>query len=76
MSHFISVPALVYRFIGIENDSNLKTQWSQLHYLLKTSMKKVLNNESFVRSNLVRYETQNTNSIPKQFKKKNVRYHT
>ena len=40
MGHFIVVPCLVYRFIGFENDSNSKTQSSQRHYLLKTSMKK------------------------------------
>jgi len=39
-------------------------------------MKKVLNNKCFVRSCLVRYKSHNTNSIPKQFIKNNVRHHT
>ena len=76
MGHFISVLSLVYRFISIENDSNSKTQQSQRHYLLKTSMKKVLSNKFFVRSNFVRYKSHNTNSIPKKFIKNNVRHHT
>ena len=40
MGHLISVSSLIYRFIGIENDSNSNTQSSQRHYLLSTAMKK------------------------------------
>ena len=39
-------------------------------------MKKVSNNKPFVRSNLVRYKSHNTNSIRKQFIKNNARHHT
>jgi len=38
-------------------------------------MKKVSNNKAFVRLNLVRYKSHNTNSIPKQFIKNNARHH-
>jgi len=33
VGRLISVSCLVYQFIGIENDSNSKTQWSQRHNL-------------------------------------------
>ena len=62
MGHLISVPSLVYRFIGLQNDSYSNTEWSK-HNLLKTAIKNVSNNKFFVRSNLVRYKLQNTNSI-------------
>jgi len=38
-------------------------------------MKKLSNNKPFVRLNLVRYKSHNTNSISKQFKRNNVRPH-
>jgi len=31
--HLISVSCLAYKLIGIENDLNTNTQWSQRHYL-------------------------------------------
>jgi len=74
--NLISVYSLVYRFIGIENDSNSSTQQPQRHCLFKTAMKKVSNNKSCVESDLVRYKSHNTNSIPKQSIKNDVRYHT
>jgi len=70
VGHLISVCSLFYWFSTIENDSNSNAQWSQGHNLLKTAMKKVSNNKPLVRSNLVRYKLHNTNSIPKQFIKK------
>jgi len=60
VSHF------VYSIIGGGNDSNSNTQWSQQNYLYLTAMKKVSNNKHFVKSNLLRYEWHNANSIPKQ----------
>jgi len=70
VGHLNSVSSLFHRFIGIQHDWNSKTQW----YWLKTSIKKVSNNTSFVRSNLVKYKSHNTNSMPKQFIKNNVRH--
>ena len=55
-----------YRFIGIENNWNSNTQWSQRRNLYNTAMKKSSNNKPFVKSNLVRYQSKNQNSIPKQ----------
>jgi len=43
---------------------------------VKTSMKKVSDNKLFVISNLVRYKSYNTDSIPEKFIKNNVRRHT
>jgi len=76
VGNLISVSSLIYQFIGIENDSNSSTQQPQRHCLFKTAMKKMSNNKSCVRSDLVRFKSHNTNSIPKQFIKNDVRYHT
>jgi predicted acyl esterase len=65
----------VYQFTGGGNDSNFNTQWLQRHYLYQTVMKEESNNKPFVKSNLVGYESHNTNSIPKQLIKNNAREH-
>jgi len=62
----------VYKFIGGENDSNSNPKWSQQHSLYQTVIKKVSNNNPFVKSNLLRYKSHNTISIPKQFIRHNV----
>jgi len=62
----------VYRFIGGENDLNSNTEWSQRHSLYQTVIQKVSNNKPFVKSNLCRYKSHNTISIPKQFIRNNV----
>jgi len=54
----------VYQFIGGENDSNSNTEWSQRHILYLTVIKKVSNNKPFVKSNLWKYKSHNTISIP------------
>jgi len=56
----------VYQFIGGENNSNSNTEWSQRHSLYQTVIEKVSNNKHFVKSNLLRYKSHNTDSIPKQ----------
>jgi len=62
----------VYHFISGENDSNSNTEWSQRHNLFQTVITKVSNNKLFVKSNLLRYKSHNTISIPKQFIRNNV----
>jgi len=56
----------VYQFIGGENDSNSNTEWLQRHSLYQTVIMKVSDNKPFVKSNLLRYKSYNTISIPKQ----------
>jgi len=51
----------IYQFIGGENDSNSNTEWSQRQNLFQTVMKEVSNHKPFVRSNLLRYKSHNTN---------------
>jgi len=63
----------VYQFIGGINDSNSNTQWLQQHNSYQTVMKKVSKNKPFVKSNLVRY---NTNSHQPKNVRNNGRHHT
>jgi len=70
--HFIQVFYSVYQFISSENDLNSNTEWSQRHNLYQKVITKVLNNKPFVKSNLLRYKSHNTISIPKQFIRNNV----
>jgi len=56
----------------MENDSNFNTEWSKRHSLYQTVIKKVSNNKPFVKSNLLRYKSHNTISIPKQYTRNNV----
>jgi len=69
---WFEVSYYVYQFIGGEIDSNSNTEWSQRHRLYQTVIKKVLNNKPFVKSNLLRYKSLNTISIPKQIIRNNV----
>jgi len=62
----------VYQFIGGENDFNSNIEWSQRHNLYQTVSKKVSNNKSFVKANLLEYKSHNIISIPKQFTRNNV----
>jgi len=64
---------LVYQFIAIENDSNFITM---AQFVKKRAVKKVSNDEPFVKSNLVRYKSHNTTSIPKQFIRKDIHHQT
>jgi len=66
----------IYQFIGNGNDLNSNydnTKWLQQHKLYQTVMKEVSNNKAFVKSNPVIYQSHDTNSIPKQFMRNNVR---
>jgi len=63
----------VYQFIGGENDSNSNTEWSQRHNLYQTVIRKVSDNKPFVKSNLSRFKSHSTISIPKQFIRNNIR---
>jgi len=58
--------------MGGKNDSNSNTEWSQRHSLYQTVIKKFSNNKSFVKSNLLRYKSHNTISIPEQFTRNNI----
>ena len=69
---WFEVSFYVYQFIGGENDSNSNTGWSQRHSLYQTVSKKVSNNKLLVKSNLLRYKSHNTISIPEQFIRNNV----
>jgi len=69
---WFEVSYCVYQFIGSENDSNSNTERSQRHSLYQTLIKKVSNNKPFVKANLFRYKSHNTNSIQKQFIRNNV----
>jgi len=60
----------------ISNLQNYNTQCSQQHSLYQTVMKEVSIDKPFVKSDLLSYKSHNTNSIPKQFIKNNVRQHT
>jgi len=62
----------VYQFIGGANDSNSNTEWSQRHSLYQTVIKKVSNNKLLVKSNLLKYKSHYTISIPKQFSRNDV----
>jgi len=63
------------QFIGGEHDSNPNTEWSQRHNLFQTIIKKVSNNKPFVKSNLLKYKSHKSNSIPIFFIRNNVRQH-
>jgi hypothetical protein len=66
----------VYQYISGENDLNTTTEWSRWHNLYQTVITKVSNNKPFVKSNLLRYKSHNTISIPKQFIRNNVTKHS
>jgi len=66
----------VYQYISGENDLNTTTEWSRRHNLYQTVITKVSNNKPFVNSNLLRYKSHNTISIPKQFIRNNVTKHS
>jgi len=57
----------VYQFISGVNDLNSNTEWSQRHNWYETAIPKVSDKRPFVNSNLLRYKSHNTISIPKQF---------
>ena len=58
--------------LNVENDSNFKTEWLQRHYCYQTVIKNESHNKPFIKSNLLRYKSHNTISIPKQFIRNNV----
>jgi len=67
----ISFEVYVYKYISGENDSNSNAEWSQRHNLYQTAITQVSNNKPLVKSNLLRYKSRNTISIPKQFIRNN-----
>jgi len=69
---WLEVSYSVYQFIGGENDLNSNIEWSQRHNLYQTVIKKVSDNKSFVKSNLLGKKSHIIISIPKQFARNNV----
>ena len=65
-------PCSVYQFIGGGKDSNSNTEWSWRHNLHQKVIEKMSNNKPFVKSNLLKYKSHNTISIPKEFIRNNV----
>ena len=63
----------ILQLIGIENNLNSNTEWSQQHNLYETVIQEVSNENPSVKSNLLRYKSNNTNPIPRQFIRNNVR---
>jgi len=55
----IQISYSVYQFIS-ENDLNSNTEWSKRNNLYQTVITKILNNKPFVKSNLLRYKSDNT----------------
>ena len=68
---WFQISYFVYQFIGGENDLSSNKR----HHLYQKVSKKVSNKKPFVKSNLLRYKSHNTNLIPKQFIRNTVRQH-
>jgi len=60
----LQISCSVYQFISSENDLNSNTEWSQRHNLYQQVIINVWNNKPLVQSNLLRYKSHNTISIP------------
>jgi len=69
VGHLISVSSLGYHSIGIET-IQIQNLVITTTLFVKNSNKESVNNKSFIRSNLVRYKSHNTNSNSKMVYKK------